>query len=363
MLLILGQDIADNFEDLSDEDIINLEDLLFYHSRFYHYIAVTKRTALDLIRKGEGKLTGRGVQTLRLMSTQSIDLPGLLKAVPLHAVVRQVEMIGCTVYNDDDKTKWVCDLKFAAKWFSQPSTLIGENLTDTKIFFAAGLDFAAENSVNGKMQKIKGEMSGGSGNAAPVMINRIVEGAGPVLCIIDSDKLSQNSDPSESVKKCVAVPKEMGGISYFKAVEERELENLLPAAIIEGAISELPMSPDRDLIQQRFELLKTLRAASPNIYAHVDVKQGTCMNWAANQNLKKFFEIAPVILPCPCHKNCDGLIAPPIFKEMLNKAADFVEKQSSTKLRAALVKEPRTNWLKFGGLVLSFALSNNVRAT
>jgi hypothetical protein len=361
MLVLLEQNLADECEKLSEKELNYLDELLFYHSKFFHYVAATRRTALDLGRKLSEKLSQRSLLTLKVMTTQANDLPRMLDKVKFYAVVRYSEMAGGVIQHANGKKLWVCDLEYASKWFSQPSALIGEHLTDTKIFRAASEDFSGEYSIDPRMQKFGVEMSGGSGNAPAVIKNRVLEATRPVICVIDSDKLSVDSSSSDSVAKCQAMTDELGGISHFVVLSERELENLLPNPIVQAAINELPVSHDRDSIQDKFEVLNSLRATHPTIYSYIDVKNGTCRTWAKDHKVDKFFMAAPVIAICNCHKDCDGIIAPGLFKDVLNKAADFVEKQSPRKIFSVLKNEPREEWLRLGGTVLSFGLSNNIR--
>jgi hypothetical protein len=361
MLILLEQNLVDGLIAPTDSEVSHLEDLLFYHSKFYHYVAASKRTALTLAENLSNKLSQRGIQTLKAISTQSNDLSNLLRRMQFYAVVRYSELAGCVTEENGGQAKWICDLEFAAKWFSQRSTIIGEHLTDTKIFKASGWNYAASNAIDGKMQRFKSEMSGGSGNAPAVMENCIIDAAGPVLCFLDSDKLSKNSDPSDSVKKCHAVLGAMHGVAYFFPFEERELENLIPTALIDGAIFRLPVSPDRDKIIERSILLKSLRDNNPDIYSYVDIKEGTCKKWATKHNVSDFFSTVPVVAHCSCHADCDGYFSPPIFKDVLNKASDFVEHQSTKQLYEALKGEQSPSWVGLGRTVLSFSLSNSLR--
>jgi hypothetical protein len=363
MLILLDQSLADDFENLDPEDVNHFEDLLFFHSRFYHYVATTKRTALDLIKKSDGKLSGRAVNTLKLISTQSLDLAGIRKSVNFHVIVKRSQLAGVIKQEQDHQIQWVCDLQFASKWFSQSTTLIAENLTDTKVIRAAAIDFGGEHRIDHRMNKFSPEMSGGSGNAPAVLENRLTLGSCPAICVIDSDKLSKNSNPSISVEKCQAISKEIGGINHFMALDERELENLLPTGLLEGAVSRLPISAARDQIQENLDQLKSLRTAFPEVYSYVDVKLGTCVTWAKKHNVSDSFKVAPVIAKCECNKDCDGCIAPPLFKEVLDKTADFVTNENPKKLQSILQPESRENWLKLGQAILSFSLSNYIRAT
>lgn len=363
MLVVLDDSLATASKELSKLEIECLDDVLLSHAKLHHYIGANKRTALTLANELKEKLSSRALQALATISTQSNDLSGLLKLSAYFAVIRRSELAGCHIESGDQYKKWLCDLVFASKWFSNPTRLIGENLTDTKIFIAASIDFALTNKIESSNIKIHSDMSGGSGQAHEMIEVRINEAIAPVLCLIDSDKLTPDGAQSSSVSKCHSKIDEMRGVSHFEALKERELENVLPKPLIEGAIARLNPSRDRDEIMQRSGILNSIRENTPLVYSHVDIKNGTCMAWAREKKVDKFFGGCKIIAPCDCKKDCEGLIAPPLFDDVLGKTADFIENTSPQRLFQTLKNVPRQSWLEIGKTVFSFGFSNNVRCT
>ena len=363
MLVVLDDSLAAASKELSDLEVECLDDVLLTHVKLQHYIGASRRTALTLAKELAEKLSSRALQALATISTQSNDLSGLLKLTAYYAVIRRSELVGCHVESGDQQKKWLCDLAFASKWFSNPTRLIGEHLTDTKIFVAASIDFALANDVVSNTVNLRSDMSGGSGSAHAMIKERIDEAIAPVLCLIDSDKFAPDSSQSSSVLKCQRVVDEMRGVSHFEALNERELENVLPAPLVEGAISRLNPSRDRDEIMRRSVVLNLIRTNTPLVYSHVDIKNGTCMTWAKEKNVTGLLGSSNIIAPCNCKKDCDGLISPPLFEDVLGKTADFIEHTSSRQLFKVLKNVPRHSWLEIGKTVFSFGLSNNVRCT
>lgn len=363
MLILLNENIAETADQLSDKEVEYLDDLLLGHSKLYHYVGAAKRVASELKKKLDARLSRRSLQTLELISSQSSELPAIIRSTKFYAMVQLSEVAGVIAKVTASHKIWVCDLQFASKWFSQPSTLIGENLIDAKMLNVAATDMALESGLTQRMQRINFEMSGGCGNAWEVLKNRIESALCPVLCIIDSDKYMPTSVLSPAVEKCISVINEMNGVSGFFEIEQREIENLLPRVIVEGAISMLRKSPDRDLIEERFLILENLRKKHPLIYRHVDLKEGTCRSWAKEKKVYDFFSSSGVVGNCGCRKDCEGLISPPIFKDVLAKALEFVDSKSPAQLHKILINEERPSWLNLGQMVMSFSLANSIRTT
>lgn len=361
MLILLDANIAEAAGELSEHEVECLDDLLLCHSKLYHYVGAPKRVASALIEKLGARLTKRSLQTLGLISGQSSDLAAIIRSSNFYVIVRRSEIVGATHHVQDSQNTWICDLQYAAKWFSQPSTLIGENLIDTKVLKVAAADMASEIGISRNMQRLNCEMSGGCGNAWEVLKNRIESALCPVLCIIDSDKYSPFHAITPAVEKCHKVISDMNGISSFFEIEQREIENLLPDVLLSGAISMLPNSPDRDSIELKYNMLMDVRKKFPIIYRHVDIKEGTCCTWANRKNVYEFFKPVGVVDKCECQKDCDGLISPALFKDVLTKAVEFADSKSFAQLQKLLKNEERTAWLGLGQIVMSFSFANGIR--
>ncbi|MDN2675247.1 hypothetical protein OX459_28005 [Janthinobacterium sp. SUN026] len=361
MLILLDLNIAEAAHELSEDEVDSLDDLLLCHFKLYHYVGAAKRVASILIEKLATRLTKRSLQTLRLISDQSSELTAIIRSSKFHAIVRRSDVAGVTTNIQGLQHIWICDLQYASKWFSQPSTLIGEHLVDTKILKVAATDVASGFGISRNMQRLNCEMSGGCGNAWEVLKNRIESALCPVLCIIDSDKYLPNVAPNPAVEKCHKVINEMNGISSFFEIEPREIENLLPDSLLAGAISMLPNSPDRDEIEVKYRVLMGLRKRFPVIYRHVDIKEGTCRTWVNKKNVQDFFKPIGIVDKCECQKDCEGVISPALFKDVLAKTVEFTDSQSPAQLQKFLKNEERPAWLELGQIVMSFSFANGIR--
>lgn len=363
MLIFLHDSLTTNINLLTEKDIFHLDDILLLHSKFIHYVAATRRTA-NLLSKGLlGRLSVRAQEALNTISTQSADSVSLIKTSRFYVEIRERELAGLTVEEGISSVKWICNLSYAAVNLSQPSKIIGENLTDVKIFRSAGKHYAIANKINPKMQYFIAEMTGGSGNAADVLTERISDGISPVLCVIDSDRLSPDNSGSACVGKCKKVITRMRGISYFYPLPERELENVIPLRFLHEAILKLDLSEDRDSILERASILSDLYTESRAVYKYVDLKKGTCRSWINEKGLSKFYKKEKIRYKCNCKIDCEGFISPPIFDDLLIKTSEYFDECSEKNLREIPMESTNQSWIDLGAIVFSMALSNQIRTT
>jgi len=362
MLILLHDSLAINVNLLTQEDVFHLEDILLLHSKLLHYVAATRRTAISLSKGLLGRLSIRAQAALNTISTQSADLDSLINVSRFYVEVRARELAGLTIEEINSSKKWICSLSYAAAKLSQPLKIIGENLTDVKIFCSAGRHYAIVNNLNPRMQCSISEMTGGCGNASDVLTQRISDGISPVLCIIDSDKLSPENADSASIVKCKNVIVKMQGISYFHPLHERELENVIPLHFIHKAILELDPSADRDSILDRASILDDIYKESRSIYKYIDLKKGTCKSWVKEKKLSKFYKKEKIRYKCSCKVDCEGFISPPIFEDLLVKTAEYFEEYSEKDLREAPMENINSSWIDLGSMVFAMALSNKVRS-
>ena len=363
MLIFLHESLTSDLNLLKDEAVWQFDDILLLHSKFLHYVAATKKTALLILRGLDGRLSSRSKETLNLISSQSSDSTVLLHKSCLYVEIRKRDLAGLTIESDESLTKWVCDLSCAVKWLSQQSKIIGEHLTDVGAFCAAGKHYAVINNFNPRMQTSVAELTGGSGNAPLVLKKRISDGFAPVLCVIDSDKYSPLSGGSASISKCQEIVDKNKGIFRFHPLIERELENIVPLDFLRQGVLRLNLSKDRDSILNRVDILTSVNNESSDIYRYVDVKFGTCKSWIVSKGVEKFYEKEPIRYSCHCRADCEGFISPPLFEDVLFETVEYFENSSDKIYRELSIDKVGQSWINLGLVVFYMALSNNIRTT
>ncbi|MFZ6643590.1 hypothetical protein ACO0LL_27960 [Undibacterium sp. TC4M20W] len=363
MLIFLNENLAVESNSFSENDIRNLDDLLMLHSKLLHYVAASKKTVHLISQNFLGKISNRSQETLKTISTQSDNLSSLISATRLYVEIKNKASIGLTIEKNDESFKWICDLQYAVSWLSQPSKIIGEHIGDVDTFQVASKYFAISKKLDPKMQRFIAEMSGGCGNAPVVLTQRIKDGVAPILCIIDSDKISPDHNGSPSISKCHDIVEQMKGISYFHQMEERELENIIPIPLLIHGTLSLPASKDRDTILDSIAILKSIYEddESTHIYKYIDLKNGTCKSWVAAKGIEKYYANITIKSKCPCKIDCEGYFSPPLFESVRQKVTEFIENSSEKILRDISVESVSKSWIDLGAIVYSVALSNKIR--
>lgn len=366
MLIYINEDFASNLPKHEEFPIEIFESLLSQHARLFHYIAATKKT-IHLIEIAIGlRLSNHAKNTLKVISSQSNDLTSLLKSMRFYAEVRDMRKNGIDIeLKKNGQLCWICDIHSASNWFSSPLKLIGENITDAKIFSEASRHFAIVNNFNPSMRRVTIEMTGGTGNANAVLAERLKDALAPVLLAIDSDKLCPSHPGSDAIQKCNELISSRSGIAHFHHTDEREVENLLPLDFISGVIDSLNTSKDKDRLLDNVEILRKISSETPDIYSHIDIKNGTCLNWIERkkEKLNDHFQSAKIFGNCTCAESCSGFISPPILEDILEKSLNFMENISPKDIRNIFKKDEISSWLNLGEMVFSMSLSNNVRIT
>ncbi|MET3130106.1 hypothetical protein AAKU55_000347 [Oxalobacteraceae bacterium GrIS 1.11] len=243
--------------------------------------------------------------------------------------------------------------------------IIGENISDGKVFLQAARNFSVINSFPERMQNSTIEMSGGCGDASTVLDVRLNDAMAPILCFIDSDKFCPKHQGSTAIKKCKDLLDRKPGVAVFYFTKARELENILPFGYLKATIESMGVSPDRDKLLDNLIDLQNIRNNSPEIYSFIDLKLGTCFAWVAKQSADTVthFNAANVISQCDCTRECEGRISPPFMEKFLDKVVFCMENSSPGKIRNFISTTEDRDWLDFGQTVFSMSIANNQRLT
>jgi hypothetical protein len=300
---------------------------------------------------------------LRQLSAQSDDALALHRRLKLSVEIRSIDGGELFVESDKDIIRWVIDLKNSAKWFSSPLRLIGENLDDASAYFESARHYCAINSIAPSMRRATLEITGGCGNADRILNARISDELSPILCIIDSDRLLPNG--SAAIDKCTRIEATARAVVKFIAVEQRELENLLPNSFVEGAILELDRSSDRDNLLDNLKILRELRQSNCSLYDYVDIKNGTCVSWVESKGepLTSHYSNAKLVQACNCSAHCKGKYSPALFENVLGKALKYMNNLSAGEIRSMMGTEDAVAWRKLGENTFAMAVANNARLT
>jgi hypothetical protein len=365
MLINISEGFLVGLEDVNDNFVDSFQDLISQHVKSFHYVCATRKVIKEIELSLGDRLSSRVKNALVQIAAQSDSSLTLLKSMKCYLELRQCGVDGLLVEENAGVKIWVCSVAYANQWLSHPVKIIGENISDGEACLIAGRHFSVVNRYPERMQKATLEMSGGCGDADTVLSHRLDDAIAPILCIIDSDKLSPTDEGSPAIKKCLALIGKKPGVAIFYCTPSRELENILPLEYLNATVDSLDRSPDRDRILDNMTRISYMRVNSPAVYSFVDLKNGTCCNWVANQNATTINHYAamPALMPCDCTIDCDGKISPPILKILLEKVVSRMKTGSKTEINNYLDIHQDSSWLEFGSIVFSMSIANNIRLT
>ena len=365
MLVNITETFLKGLEDVDDNFLDGFQDLISQHVKLFHYVCATRKVAKTIQEVLGNRLNARVKKALIQIAAQSDSSLTLLKTVKCYLELRQCGVDGLLVEESNGKKIWVCSVAYANQWLYHPLKIVGENISDGEACLIAGRHFSVINRYSDRMQKATLEMSGGCGNADTVLSHRLDDAIAPILCVLDSDKLSPTHEGSPAIKKCTDLIAKKLGIASFYFTPARELENILPLEYLNATVDSLDLSPDRDFLLDNMTKLAYLRVNSPVIYQYIDLKNGTCAKWVAKQSKATIDHYAAFdpLLPCNCAEDCSGKISPPILKALLDKAIFRMKTGSPAEVKKFLDVNKDSSWLEFGSIVFSMSIANNIRLT
>lgn len=365
MLINIAESFLKDLRDVDDNFVDNFQDLISQHIKLFHYVCATRKVVKEIDLVLGSRLSARVKNTLVQISAQSDSSLTLLKSMKCYLELRQCGIDGLLVEENIGVKIWVCSVAYANQWLSHPVKIIGENISDGEACLIAGRHFSVLNRYPRRMQKATLEMSGGCGDTDTVLSYRLDDAIAPILCFIDSDKLSPTHDGSPAIKKCIDLIAEKPGVAMFYYTPARELENILPLKYLNATVESLDRSPDRDLILDNMTRIKYMRLNNPVAYSYVDLKNGTCAKWVAKQNsiTINHYAALPALMPCDCTNDCAGKISPPILKILLEKVVSRMKKGTEAEIKNYLDIDQDSSWLEFGSIVFSMSIANNTRLT
>ncbi|WP_230503459.1 hypothetical protein [Janthinobacterium sp. FW305-128] len=365
MLINIAQSFTENLKNVDEKFINEFEELISIHRKMNHYVSISRKTSKIILEEIGNRISERTKVSIAQISGQSDSSIAILKNIEYYIEIRFCHPIGLIIEETKNNICWVCSIEYVNQWCSQPLRIIGEHITDGKTCLEAAKHYSMLNSLPHQMQKATVEMSGGCGNANIVLGERLTDATAPILCAIDSDKLTKNHAGSAAIKKCKTLIKNKPGIAVFRSTDAREFENILPLNYVRAAIQEMDNTSNRDDILANIDKLLLIKRTKKNIYEHIDLKNGTCFTWINSQSkdVKIHYTDTPIIGPCKCNENCTGFISPPIIQTMLDKTLEIMQKGSKREIEKLIDISDDVAWLSIGRSVFSLALSNNARLT
>ena len=331
-----------------------LEQLLYAVGRGEHVVAANPATARRLL---EVDLSPVPQTVLRQVLTMAPDLLARLKTTSFRIRVVAEGALPLRV----DASEWSLPLDWIRKNGVPTSFILGENTRDAKLFRIAATHHGALVRTGNSICIDIG--SGGGADTPGVLATEIAAKRRFVLCITDSDKSCPTAPQNHTSNECARISKENGWIVMHLALNEREVENLLPINLIEDVVTSLSPSD----LDGRLDALRGIAAKKASAWAFLDLKEGTPLNalFGACSNFWMDLKEHPICKSGSDNRcieagkciakskdECKCLIAPPLGQKIVDHVIDYLEKCSTH----AIAKRSSTSanaerWMEIGALV------------
>lgn len=149
------------------------------------------------------------------------------------------------------------------------SVLLCENVRDGALYRESGKHHAI--AARAKVKIALDLENGGGADTPNVLKGHMAAQNKFVLCITDSDKCCPSSAMNATSKECSTIASDPTWVAEHLPLRERELENVLPRALLVDAI-EAKNAKD---VMARLEQLTALAGSHTEAWEHFDLKDGT----------------------------------------------------------------------------------------
>lgn len=255
-------------------------------------------------------------------------------------------------------TEWILPIAHVAAKGLRPTVLLGENSFDSDVYA-----FAAQHyRIASKLKDVHLRISSRNGNGSGVSgeLERISKAEEEFcLCITDSDRFCPTSGFGDIAAATEKIVKGSNWVITHQAPESRELENALPAQLIDEVALELGMSD---------EINSAIGSIGPDAALFADLKGGTSKYWiektVTDEQAKKYWNIKAdkkfkgmVMRDCsavPCSKDgCLCVVFPKVTKDLAKHVHALLENDSAHETyRRSKSSFNFEDWLRLGRNVL-----------
>lgn len=347
----------------SDENIHALENILGAGIEGSHSIFAERLTLMTLIN-----VHGIGNRFVgyckHLLSSISFD--------NLNRLCKQVIVIDANITSpskDITNGDWhVPFVYFKNSNLKLPTVLLAENLIDCDVLELAANHYMIKKKLRGLCIKLQRRSGGGSTTFQTLeQINK--EQKEICICVLDSDKLSPDSNFGETFNKCNGVmPIDGVWNSSLVATKSRELENELPKPFLYAALTSTDSYGNLELLEKKVAL------SDASYWDFTDIKKGISLSWILDLNkdspegkfwkidkcLGKIIEHQFCVDDCLNNKECSlkanckcKSIFPAIGEKTLNQVLNWLKSQSIHKSSEYVDAQKHAAWLELGNKVFN----------
>lgn len=244
------------------------------------------------------------------------------------------------------------------------SVLLAENTRDADMFKIAAAHSLIINRTGTAFQIA---VANGGGAETPRVLQMEVDGKRNfVLCITDSDRQCPTAQGNRTSAECSKISAGNEWVSSHLMLEERELENILPANLIEDTL--IALGDDGQL--EKLDQLRRVCEVDPRAWSYFDLKEGTpnkvmfggCSQfWSAFKDhpvcRARVNEACVAAGGCAVER-CGCQIAPSLGARIVEHVMHYLSLNSThASSRRAQTSANRQRWFEVGALVAAWGAS------
>jgi hypothetical protein len=259
---------------------------------------------------------------------------------------------------------WKLPLSWIAQHGLAETSLVCEDLYDCEVCHEAARDYLTSASLPKLMLRLD-HAAGGGANTGRILRKKAIEDQRVCFCVVDSDRNepSKNAPVGSTALSCLQVSGD--GLYDVCVTDGRELENHLPAKLVDKIRPVWEGSAPSEKYAQI-----TQRCQSMMMF--VDLKKGLKRKdiEELSGNARIFWDGAFASLNQPvkcCHTGCSALTAgdckhsvmTPLNRTLLHDARDYLlqNAKNQKRFREYLPSQNESFWKKVGSLVAAYGVS------
>lgn len=344
-------------ESLSESDLSAplvrsaLERLLYSVASGEHAIAGSP-TVLQHLSKGE--ISPRPKEVLRHALANAPDFLARVRAAKFRIRVTR----DGSQPSHSSEGEWSLPLHWIHENGVPLGVILAENLRDARLYRECAQHHAIIEKVG---TPICLDLANGGGADTPRVLEE--EAASQrrfVICITDSDRCCPQSPLNHTSRECARIAATTQWVVFHLALEEREIENVVPQNILKEVVYSLG-SPE---MQSRYESLLQLGNRNTNAWAFLDLKEGTPLKTMFG-DCENFWSPFKSHAVCTAHsrnecidggqcaassrEDCECLIAPSLGQRVLDHTLQFLNERSPHEsAKRARSSDNIKRWLDIG---------------
>ncbi|MCW0506668.1 hypothetical protein [Aeromonas piscicola] len=363
--MIIEIDIDDNYN-LTQNDLVILRNIVNSHRERSHYYICSHISTAKFIEKlpAASNQVNDIITALISINKQTTQIIKLIQLVSIkYKIYFATQNINAQTLDDTRVTRTFSQNYISGSREVLPSIILGENRTDAD-FYKEIARIYSEGIFHKNYTNIETQSGGGSTTHTEFFNLHQTYGFRPFYCIVDSDKkhpTQPNNGPTANdiEQKGIQHPTLRG---HYTILDMTELENLLPAKIIEDVVQ----SENIQFQPQYEDTIKNLHFIEKNklnMKFYLDLKKGVNLTSALREDQshgsfwlnQSWLTIKPAChhqQRCTCNPCCYIIKKGP--SKLLEKSLSIIKKVSRQEIEIITPDFLMRKWDDYGSLIFSW---------